>query len=150
MHFHFALVGLFSLMCINCPKRFICKKICSKVELILRGPYGHSILSIYKVTFVDPSILEEVAWANNPQVLRDKSNQKKLKTRILLLSKFLKSCTIRQRQCITSYYGLKDNTPLVEQKIANNLGVSQNTVSFHLRAAKRKLKKLFLLYNYNI
>ena len=128
--------------CNSCEKRTICRKTCKDVEKILSG-LDHSLNSHYKVLFFDPEVLDSypIMFSHiyeKKELFEDEEFE-------LMKSSFLKcfkKLTSMQKFCLILYYGLFGNANMTQKQISTHLHVSQNTVSFHIRNGKSKLKIL--------
>ena len=134
---------MFIMICKRCPKKLRCKKICPEIEAVLSG-LNHSLKSNYLVKFVDPFILEASAVPDKEPKGLTMAQRKRQEELYVEIEKRLRKLSKIIRLCIRYYYGLKGEDPQPQREIAKRLGVSQNTVSYHLVQAKKYLKVIMI------
>jgi DNA-binding CsgD family transcriptional regulator len=124
-------------MCDKCPKRDSCRRICEEVEDILSG-LNHKQKTNYLIKFVDPFVLEDVA---KERWFVEKHTSVKRKKLYRVLDKRIGRLTKVQKICVCYYYGLRGESSISQYEIAKILHISQNTVAYHLKKAREKLRE---------
>lgn len=146
--------------CSTCEQKPTCTKICESVEKGVLRRLNHSLTSVYLVYFVDPDTLVNRVtepiypeWVNIEDYVHSPTEEE-----LEELNTFLHDCINKlksyEKDCILLYYGLWDATLYTQTEIAKMLHVSQNTVKYHLKGARNKLKLALescsILKKYNV
>lgn len=136
----------FLFMCNKCPRRQTCtrKEPCKVLEReLIKATKSTAMFkkagcdtSNHLVSFVDPAIIETMVSADTVIWSESKTRNSKYRKK---LAGYFESLSEMQRKCVFLYYGLLDNNPISQPKIAKKIGVSQNTVKYHLQTARKLL-----------
>lgn len=120
--------------CKSCKRRYKCKRICDRVEEILKG-LNHSLKSNYLVKFIDPRIIENM----KVDIIEEKVGPEPVDF-YTIIAKSLHVLNRIEKYYVIRYYGLLGSEFISQCDLAKRKRVAQHTVYYHLRKARKKLR----------